>query len=104
MVGRGPEVGNVTANVLRNIWAHTVIFCGHFPGDVQTFTEDQIEGETRGQWYVRQIQGSANIDGGLLYFPRKERAGSVKAHVAGFGETIEIERSIGATPSLLTAD
>ncbi|MFI6564211.1 fatty acid desaturase family protein [Streptomyces sp. NPDC050534] len=60
-------LGNLTANTLRNIWAHTVIFCGHFPDDVQTFTEDQIEGETRGQWYLRQIQGSANIEGGLLF-------------------------------------
>ncbi|NMI56017.1 acyl-CoA desaturase [Streptomyces sp. RLB3-17] len=61
-------VGNVTANGLRNIWAHTVIFCGHFPGDVQTFLyeEEQLEGETRGQWYLRQIQGSANIEGGSL--------------------------------------
>jgi hypothetical protein len=30
-------------DALRNIWAHTVIFCGHFPGDVRTFTDDQIE-------------------------------------------------------------
>ncbi len=45
-----------------------MIFCGHFPGDVQTFSyeEEQLEGETRGQWYLRQIQGSANIEGGSL--------------------------------------
>ena len=36
-------LGNLTANALRNVWAHTVVFCGHFPGDAQTFTEDQIE-------------------------------------------------------------
>ncbi|MFD5842334.1 fatty acid desaturase family protein [Streptomyces chartreusis] len=60
-------LGNLTANALRNVWAHTVIFCGHFPGDVQTFTEDEIEGETRGQWYERQIQGSANLEGGSLF-------------------------------------
>ncbi|WP_404829192.1 fatty acid desaturase family protein [Streptomyces albicerus] len=61
-------LGNITANGLRNIWAHTVIFCGHFPADVQTFSyeEEQLEGETRGEWYLRQIQGSANIEGGLL--------------------------------------
>ncbi|MFE0254366.1 fatty acid desaturase family protein [Streptomyces sp. NPDC059010] len=59
-------LGNLTANALRNVWAHTVIFCGHFPGDVRTFTEDEIEGETRGEWYLRQIQGSANIEGGRL--------------------------------------
>ncbi|MHB9752998.1 fatty acid desaturase family protein [Streptomyces sp. BYX5S] len=61
-------LGNLTANVARNVWAHTVIFCGHFPADVHTFTytEEQIEGESRGEWYLRQIQGSANIEGGPL--------------------------------------
>ena len=41
-------LGNLTANVTRNIWAHTAIFCGHFPAGAETFTEDQIEGESRG--------------------------------------------------------
>lgn len=50
-------LGNLTANALRNVWAHTVIFCGHFPGDVRTFTEDEIEGESRGEWYLRQVTG-----------------------------------------------
>ncbi|WP_338698764.1 acyl-CoA desaturase [Streptomyces sp. Q6] len=61
-------LGNLTANSARNVWAHTVIFCGHFPTDVHTFTytEEQIEGESRGDWYRRQIQGSANIEGGPL--------------------------------------
>ena len=27
------------------------------------FTEDQIVNETRGQWYLRQMMGSANIEG-----------------------------------------
>ncbi|WP_078973237.1 fatty acid desaturase family protein [Streptomyces sp. MMG1533] len=60
-------LGNLTANTARNVWAHTIIFCGHFPGDVQTFAEEQLEGESRGQWYQRQIQGSANIEGGFLF-------------------------------------
>ncbi|GAA2256416.1 fatty acid desaturase [Streptomyces ruber] len=59
-------LGNVTANGLRNVWAHTVIFCGHFPGDVRTFTEEEIEDESRAQWYLRQVQGSADFEGGLL--------------------------------------
>ncbi|GGO40332.1 fatty acid desaturase [Streptomyces lasiicapitis] len=59
-------LGNLTANALRNVWAHTVIFCGHFPGEVRTFTEADIEGETRGAWYLRQIQGSADFEGGPL--------------------------------------
>jgi NADPH-dependent stearoyl-CoA 9-desaturase len=56
--------GTLTANVARNVWAHTVIFCGHFPEGVETFVEEQLEGETRGEWYLRQLLGSANIEGG----------------------------------------
>ncbi|WP_030170164.1 fatty acid desaturase family protein [Spirillospora albida] len=54
---------NFTANAARNVWAHMIIFCGHFPGDVEVFEEERLEGETKGQWYVRQLLGSANIKG-----------------------------------------
>jgi len=59
--------GNLTANLLRNVWTHVVIFCGHFPDGVQTFDEAELVHETRGDWYVRQLTGSANIDGGPLF-------------------------------------
>jgi fatty acid desaturase len=55
---------NFTANVVRNVWAHSVIMCGHFPEGVQTFEKKSIDGETRGEWYLRQMLGSANISGG----------------------------------------
>ena len=64
--GKQALAGTLTANAVRNIWAHAVIFCGHFPEGVDTFTEEQIEGETRGDWYVRQMIGSANISGSKL--------------------------------------
>jgi NADPH-dependent stearoyl-CoA 9-desaturase len=54
-------LGTLTANTVRNIWAHAVIFCGHFPDGAATFTPDVVEGETRGDWYVRQLLGSANL-------------------------------------------
>ncbi len=54
---------NFTANVVRNLWTHSVIMCGHFPEGVDTFERRSIEGETRGEWYLRQMLGSANIDG-----------------------------------------
>ncbi|MBC6459900.1 fatty acid desaturase family protein [Actinomadura sp. HBU206391] len=57
-------LGNLTANLARNVWAHTIIICGHFPEDAEVFTEDELDGETRGEWYVRQLLGSCNIDGG----------------------------------------
>lgn len=58
--------GTFTANAIRNVWAHSVIFCGHFPDGVDTFTEEMIDGETRGDWYIRQMLGSANISGSKL--------------------------------------
>lgn len=61
--GKHALLGTVIANMVRNIWAHSVIFCGHFPDGVEAFQEDVIEGETRGDWYVRQMLGSANISG-----------------------------------------
>jgi NADPH-dependent stearoyl-CoA 9-desaturase len=56
-------LGNLTANAVRNVWAHTVIVCGHFPDGAETFTEQQLEDETRGGWYIRQLLGSCNLDG-----------------------------------------
>jgi fatty acid desaturase len=51
---------------MRNVWAFAVIFCGHFPEGVALFSEQDIEDETRGQWYRRQVEGSANFTGGRL--------------------------------------
>ncbi len=56
-------LANVTANVVRNLWSHSVIMCGHFPEGVETFETHSIDGETRGEWYLRQMLGSANISG-----------------------------------------
>ena len=49
--------------MVRNLWSHSVIMCGHFPEGVETFEKTSIEGETRGEWYLRQMLGSANISG-----------------------------------------
>jgi len=60
--------GNATANLARNLWAFTIIFCGHFPDGAEFFTEDQGgPDESRGHWYLRQIVGSSNISGGPLF-------------------------------------
>jgi linoleoyl-CoA desaturase len=54
---------NAVANLVRNLWTHSVIMCGHFPEGVETFAKESIDGETRGEWYLRQMLGSANIEG-----------------------------------------
>ncbi|HEV2997479.1 MAG TPA: acyl-CoA desaturase [Solirubrobacteraceae bacterium] len=59
--------GNATANLTRNLWAFTIIFCGHFPEGTHEFTEEEAENETRGEWYHRQLLGSANLTGGKLF-------------------------------------
>ena len=67
-------LGNATANLIRNVWAFNIIFCGHFPAGVATFSEEDcldVDGpngreESHGHWYYRQLLGSANIDGGRL--------------------------------------
>jgi NADPH-dependent stearoyl-CoA 9-desaturase len=58
---------NFTANIVRNVWAYSIIFCGHFPDQTYTFSEEEVADETRGGWYVRQLLGAANIDGGPLF-------------------------------------
>ncbi|MBF6070460.1 fatty acid desaturase family protein [Nocardia farcinica] len=55
---------NATANLIRNLWAYAVIFCGHFPDGAEKFTIEQLEDETPAEWYLRQMLGSANFKAG----------------------------------------
>jgi NADPH-dependent stearoyl-CoA 9-desaturase len=57
---------NVAANVLRNLWAYVVIFCGHFPDGAEKFTAAVVEEESKPDWYLRQMLGTANFDAGPL--------------------------------------
>jgi fatty acid desaturase len=58
---------DITANIVRNLWAHAIIFCGHFPDQTYTFSQEEVEDESRGAWYVRQLVGAANIEGGPMF-------------------------------------
>jgi fatty acid desaturase len=59
--------GNFTANIIRNVWTFNIIFCGHFPAGVATFSQEECEDETQGHWYYRQLLGSANITGSRTF-------------------------------------
>ncbi|MGE2713254.1 fatty acid desaturase family protein [Mycolicibacterium litorale] len=63
---RSTLTANAVANVIRNVWANAVIFCGHFPDGAEKFTKTDMVGESKGQWYLRQMLGSANFTGGWL--------------------------------------
>src|SRR5271166_2256410 len=62
----------VVANGLRNGWAYIVIVCGHFADGAEKFTPSVLEDETKPEWYLRQMLGSANF-----------RAGTVLAFMSG---------------------
>ncbi|PQA45234.1 fatty acid desaturase family protein [Amnimonas aquatica] len=60
-------VGNLIANVIRNLWTYMIIFCGHFTANAETFPKSVTENESRGHWYLRQMRGSSNLKGGRLF-------------------------------------
>lgn len=75
-------VGNFAANIIRNVWAWAIIFCGHFTDDIYTFSKQSIQNESRGQWYLRQILGSANIQGGQwMHFMSGNLSHQVEHHL-----------------------
>lgn len=69
-LGRGSTMttlsGNITANIARNLWTWAVIFCGHFTEQAHIYTHLDAD-ESKGDWYVRQILGSSNIQGSALF-------------------------------------
>jgi fatty acid desaturase len=58
---------NAAANVVRNVWAYAIIFCGHFPDQTYTFSRKEAANESRGGFYVRQLLGASNIEGSPLF-------------------------------------
>lgn len=59
--------GNFMANILRNLWTFTIIFCGHFTADAELFDKSVLDNETQAHWYLRQLKGSSNLTGGKLF-------------------------------------
>jgi len=59
--------GNVVANLVRNLWAFSIIFCGHFTEHAEMFDASIVDEETRGHWYLRQLRGSSNLEGNRAF-------------------------------------
>lgn len=64
---RRTATANAAANVVRNVWSYAIIFCGHFPDQTYTYSQDEVADESRGGWYIRQLTGAANIEGSPLF-------------------------------------
>jgi linoleoyl-CoA desaturase len=58
---------DAAANVIRNVWAHGIIFCGHFPDQTYVFTDEEVRDEQPGGRYVRQLIGAANMEGSPFF-------------------------------------
>ncbi len=84
---------NAVANIIRNVWSNAVIFCGHFPDGAEKFTKTDMVGESKGQWYLRQMLGSANFENGPVLVP-SDRA----SHLSGSAEQ-SAARDLGAGAS-----
>ena len=50
---------NALANVIRNVWSYAIIFCGHFPDQTYTFTQEDTD--ERDAW--RLVRSSAHRGG-----------------------------------------
>lgn len=61
-------LGNLAANLIRNVWTNVIIFCGHFTLNAQVYTKAEVENECRGGWYLRQLQGSSNLLGSRYFY------------------------------------
>ncbi|MFI7587332.1 fatty acid desaturase family protein [Spongisporangium articulatum] len=73
---------NLTANLARNLWAYLIIFCGHFPDGAEHFTAEELEDETRAEWYLRQMLGAANFTGPrLLHILSGELSFQIEHHL-----------------------
>jgi NADPH-dependent stearoyl-CoA 9-desaturase len=55
---------NIVANGLRSGWAYIVIVCGHFVDGAEKFSPSVLDGETKPEWYLRQMLGTANFRAG----------------------------------------
>ncbi|XID76123.1 fatty acid desaturase family protein [Alkanindiges sp. WGS2144] len=73
--------GNFTANIIRNLWAGSVIFCGHFTEDAEMMP-DNTANETKAEWYLRQIRGSSNFTGGkIIHFMSGNLSHQIEHHL-----------------------
>jgi fatty acid desaturase len=57
-------LANLVAAGFRNGWAYIVIVCGHFADGAEKFTPEAVENETKPEWYLRQMLGTANFNAG----------------------------------------
>ena len=62
------SLATVAANVVRNFWLQTIVFCGHLPDGREHLLRGAVRGESRGRaGTCASCSGSCNLDGGRLF-------------------------------------
>ncbi|HEY3353529.1 MAG TPA: acyl-CoA desaturase [Polyangia bacterium] len=59
-------LGNLLAAVIRNVFAASVIYCGHFTARAHTFSAEEAAEHGTDSWYLRQVLGSSDFEGSQL--------------------------------------
>ena len=59
-------LANLFAAGFRSGWAYIVIVCGHFVDGAEKFTPEAVANETKPEWYLRQMLGTANFTAGPI--------------------------------------
>jgi fatty acid desaturase len=54
-------LGNVLAEVLRDVYSAATIFCGHVGHDVKSYPQG-TRAHGRGQWYAMQVEATNNFE------------------------------------------
>jgi linoleoyl-CoA desaturase len=54
-------LGNIVAEVARDVYSAATIYCGHVGGDVSSWPEG-TKAQSRGQWYAMQIEATNNYE------------------------------------------
>jgi NADPH-dependent stearoyl-CoA 9-desaturase len=54
-------LGNVMADVLRDVYSACTIFCGHVGGDVKSYPQG-TRAHGRGQWYAMQVESTNDYE------------------------------------------
>ncbi|MCX6470176.1 MAG: acyl-CoA desaturase, partial [Corynebacteriales bacterium] len=79
---RAALTANLMGNAIRNVWSNAIIFCGHFPDGAEKFVKQDVDSETQGEWYLRQMLGSANFHcGPVLAFMSGNLSFQIEHHL-----------------------
>jgi NADPH-dependent stearoyl-CoA 9-desaturase len=54
-------LGNVLAEILRDVYSAATIFCGHVGGDVKSYPAG-VRAHGRGQWYAMQVEATNDFE------------------------------------------